>query len=201
MRGRKLPPAVLAVDPRGADALRLFDIGDDGEKTLLYVNDRDKGGIWYLAHLRSEYASGVSRDRRRARRMPNAMSVETTIAPERRGERNDDDHLDLRKGRTGPAARAAPQPAHRRGELLSSDGGRRPGRRRRSSRRSSTRMPTRRWSFPSRWPSGRSTWSRSLTTARRRKSCAMPATATSSSAHATAGIRTWARSATPPISS
>jgi peptidase M1-like protein len=58
IRGKKYPPAVLAVDPRGADALRLFDIGDGGEGTLLYIDDATKGGIWYLAHLKREYATG-----------------------------------------------------------------------------------------------------------------------------------------------
>jgi len=60
VRGRKLPPAVLAVDPRGADSLRLFDIGDESEGTLLLVNDQTKGGIWYLAHLNKEYQAGTA---------------------------------------------------------------------------------------------------------------------------------------------
>lgn len=50
LRGKKVPPAILAVDPRGAEALHLFDIGDDGETTVFYVQDNTKGGIWYLAH-------------------------------------------------------------------------------------------------------------------------------------------------------
>jgi peptidase M1-like protein len=58
IRGKKYPPAILAVDPRGADALRLFDIGDGGEGTLFYADDATKGGIWYLAHLRREYETG-----------------------------------------------------------------------------------------------------------------------------------------------
>lgn len=49
INGKKIPPAILAVDPRGGDALHLFDIGDDGETSALYVQDRTKGGIWYLA--------------------------------------------------------------------------------------------------------------------------------------------------------
>jgi len=49
IHGKKVPPAILAVDPRGADALRLFDIGDDGETSVFYVQDAKKGGIWYLA--------------------------------------------------------------------------------------------------------------------------------------------------------
>ena len=80
VRGRKLPPAVLAVDPRGADALRLFDIGDENEGTLLYVHDQTKGGIWYLAHLKEEY------DRGSATVVPRVADadryqIDTTIAP------------------------------------------------------------------------------------------------------------------------
>lgn len=47
--GKKVPPAILAVDPRGAEALRLFDIGAEGETTVLYAQDDRKGGIWYLS--------------------------------------------------------------------------------------------------------------------------------------------------------
>ncbi len=61
IRGRKYPPAILAVDPRGADALHLFDIGDGGERTLFLANDNTKGGLWYLAHLASEYQSGAAK--------------------------------------------------------------------------------------------------------------------------------------------
>ena len=60
VRGKKLPPAILAVDPRGADSLRLFDIADGGEKTVLLVTDNNKGGIWYLGHLKNEYQSGTA---------------------------------------------------------------------------------------------------------------------------------------------
>jgi len=61
IRGKKLPPAILAVDPRGADALRLFDIGDDNEGSLLFVQDQTKGGLWYLAHSKLDYDRGTSR--------------------------------------------------------------------------------------------------------------------------------------------
>lgn len=54
VRGKKVPPAMLAVDPRGGDALHLFDLGDDGETSVLYVQDRTKGGIWYLARPAKE---------------------------------------------------------------------------------------------------------------------------------------------------
>lgn len=47
--GKKVPPAILAVDPRGAESLRLFDIGAEGETSTLYVQDERKGGIWYLS--------------------------------------------------------------------------------------------------------------------------------------------------------
>jgi hypothetical protein len=60
LRGKKLPPAILAVDPRGADSLGIFDIADAGEKTVLLVNDSSKGGIWYLAHLKNEYQAGTA---------------------------------------------------------------------------------------------------------------------------------------------
>src|SRR6266850_2905788 len=58
VRGRKLPPALMAFDIRGVDALHLFEIGDGGEKTMLYVNDQTKGGIWYMAHAVPDYKSG-----------------------------------------------------------------------------------------------------------------------------------------------
>jgi hypothetical protein len=54
INGRKLPPAVLAVDPLGVDALRISSIDDAGEQTTLYVDDREKGGFWYMSRLRSE---------------------------------------------------------------------------------------------------------------------------------------------------
>jgi hypothetical protein len=58
LKGKKIGPALLAHDVRGADALRLFEIGDGGEKTLLFVRDQTRGGIWYLAHDAAEYKSG-----------------------------------------------------------------------------------------------------------------------------------------------
>lgn len=80
LRGKKYPPAVLAVDPRGADALRLFDIGDEGEGSVLSVIDSMKGGVWYLAHLKKEYDAG------NASVLPHIADaeryqVDTTIAP------------------------------------------------------------------------------------------------------------------------
>jgi hypothetical protein len=80
LRGKKLPPALMAFDVRGVDSLHLFQIADGGEKTMLYVNDDMKGGIWYLAHTAAEYKSGT------AAVTPHVADAEryvidTTIAP------------------------------------------------------------------------------------------------------------------------
>ena len=69
VRGHKLPPAVLAFDIRGADSLRLFSIGDGGEKSVLLVNDQTRGGIWYMAHARAEYQVFLRFSELTARRM------------------------------------------------------------------------------------------------------------------------------------
>ena len=58
IHGKKVPPAILAVDPRGGDAMRLFDIGDDGETSVLYVQNATKGGIWYLARSAKDPGPG-----------------------------------------------------------------------------------------------------------------------------------------------
>jgi hypothetical protein len=56
IEGRKVPPALAAIDPSGAEALRLGGrMG--GEDTLFYVSDPNKGGIWYLCDRPSEVAS------------------------------------------------------------------------------------------------------------------------------------------------
>jgi hypothetical protein len=80
VRGRKVPPAIMAFDIRGVDALRLFDISDDGEKTLLLINDQSKGGIWYLAHEQGAYQAGSTK---RTPRIADAERyvIDTTIAP------------------------------------------------------------------------------------------------------------------------
>lgn len=80
VRGRKLPPAILAFDVRGVDSLRLFDIGDDGEKTLLYISDQTKGGLWYMAHEKTAYDAGFTK---RTPRVADAERyvIDTTIAP------------------------------------------------------------------------------------------------------------------------
>ncbi|HEY2090871.1 MAG TPA: M1 family aminopeptidase [Thermoanaerobaculia bacterium] len=79
IRGKNYPPAILAVDPRGVDALALH-IDDGGEKTIFINVDQTKGGIWYLANMKSEIASG------RATRiihpaLAEHYSIDTTIAP------------------------------------------------------------------------------------------------------------------------
>jgi hypothetical protein len=51
--GKRLPPALAAVDPRGIRALG-FDGGLGGAETVLEVSDEKKGGLWYLSHLKRE---------------------------------------------------------------------------------------------------------------------------------------------------
>ncbi|HEX7190943.1 MAG TPA: M1 family aminopeptidase [Thermoanaerobaculia bacterium] len=79
IRGKNLPPAILAVDPRGVDAVG-WHIDDGGEKTMFLNVDQTKEGVWYLAFLRSELDAG------RASRVSHPStaelySVDTTIAP------------------------------------------------------------------------------------------------------------------------
>jgi len=79
IRGKNLPPAILAVDARGVDALGL-NIDDGGEKTIFFNVDATKRGAWYLAHLASEIASArAARVTRPA--TAELYTVETTIAP------------------------------------------------------------------------------------------------------------------------
>jgi hypothetical protein len=56
--GKKYPPAVLVVDPRGADAVRLWPLDSGGEQTLMVVLHDQKGGAWYSSRLRSELQTG-----------------------------------------------------------------------------------------------------------------------------------------------
>ncbi|MCU1349478.1 MAG: Aminopeptidase N-like protein [Acidobacteria bacterium] len=56
--GKKYPPALAVVDPRGADALAGPGYMSGGEQTTLFVNDRAKGGFWYSSHLRAEVEKG-----------------------------------------------------------------------------------------------------------------------------------------------
>ncbi|HKO59188.1 MAG TPA: M1 family aminopeptidase, partial [Thermoanaerobaculia bacterium] len=68
--GRRLPPALLVVDPLGALPMA------GGEETMLFVEDEVKRGVWYSSHLRG----GTSA------RPPLAdaerYEIETTIAPD-----------------------------------------------------------------------------------------------------------------------
>jgi len=53
--GHKVPPALAAVDPDGAEALRIGSrLG--GEDTVLLVADSNRGGIWYLCDRKDEVA-------------------------------------------------------------------------------------------------------------------------------------------------
>ena len=56
LAGKKLPPALLALDPDGAGSLvRGARLGR--ETALLYVEDPHRGGAWYLSDRRAEVAS------------------------------------------------------------------------------------------------------------------------------------------------
>jgi len=56
VEGQKVPPALAAVDPSGAEALRLGGrLG--GEDVIFYVADPNKGGIWYLCDRQAELAT------------------------------------------------------------------------------------------------------------------------------------------------
>jgi hypothetical protein len=56
LAGKKLPPALLALDPEGAGSLvRGARLG--GETALLYVEDAHRGGVWYLSDRRAAVAS------------------------------------------------------------------------------------------------------------------------------------------------
>lgn len=51
--GRRLPPAVAAVDPRSVRALG-FSADYQGAETVFEVADERRGGVWYLSHLKRE---------------------------------------------------------------------------------------------------------------------------------------------------
>lgn len=57
VNGKELPPAVAAVDPRGAEALRIESLLG-GEEVLLYSLGEVRNGPWYLSHRRPEVAAG-----------------------------------------------------------------------------------------------------------------------------------------------
>lgn len=58
--GKKYPPALAAVDPDGAESLRL-GIRLGGEDSVFFVPDPNKGGIWYHCDQKGEVDSGRSR--------------------------------------------------------------------------------------------------------------------------------------------
>ncbi|HVT59775.1 MAG TPA: M1 family aminopeptidase [Thermoanaerobaculia bacterium] len=77
VEGKKVPPALAAVDPNGAEALGISPrLG--GENTLLCVAEANRCGIWYLADRKAEverhYVSPV-------KRLAHALDykVETTV--------------------------------------------------------------------------------------------------------------------------
>ena len=79
IRGKKYPPSILAVDPRGVDALGLH-VDDGGEKTLFLNVDQTTGGFWYLAFQKSEIASGKAAHVTRPADAE-LYAIDTTIAP------------------------------------------------------------------------------------------------------------------------
>ncbi|MEM6453712.1 MAG: M1 family aminopeptidase [Acidobacteriota bacterium] len=56
--GDALPPALLAVDPRGVEALRLGLPLLGAEDTMMLVIDSKRGGLWYLSDRDYEIARG-----------------------------------------------------------------------------------------------------------------------------------------------
>jgi hypothetical protein len=56
-KGRKVPPALAAVDPRGAEALRLGPLLG-GEDVVLFVADEHSGGLWYLSEPAAAVKAG-----------------------------------------------------------------------------------------------------------------------------------------------
>jgi hypothetical protein len=75
--GKKHPPALAAVDPDGAEALRVgFRLG--GEDTVLFVADPNRGGLWYHAERRTEVDHGETSPEKR---LTDALDykVETSI--------------------------------------------------------------------------------------------------------------------------
>lgn len=77
-KGRKHPPALLAVDPRGAEALRLGALLG-GEDSLLFVAHEQSGGLWYLSEPAAAVAAGRATP---AQPAADALDyrIETTVA-------------------------------------------------------------------------------------------------------------------------
>ncbi len=76
--GRKYPPALAAVDPYGAEALRLA-IRLGGEDSVFFVADPNRGGVWYLCDRQGEVERKKSVPEKR---LTDALSyrVETSVA-------------------------------------------------------------------------------------------------------------------------
>ena len=55
--GKKHPPALAGIDPRGAQALSSAPLLG-GEDTMFVVNHDIQGGIWYLSHRQGEVKAG-----------------------------------------------------------------------------------------------------------------------------------------------
>jgi len=55
--GRDLAPALIAVDPQGAEALGLASLLG-GEDSILYETSDVEGGVWYLCHRAAEVRRG-----------------------------------------------------------------------------------------------------------------------------------------------
>jgi hypothetical protein len=78
LEGKKLPPALLAVDPDGAGALVGGSVRLGREGTLLLVDDSRRGGLWYLSDCRAAVQSGRPTPQKR---LAHALDyrVETTV--------------------------------------------------------------------------------------------------------------------------
>jgi hypothetical protein len=78
LEGKKLPPALLAVDPDGAGALMGGAVRLGREGTLLLVDDSRRGGLWYLSDGRAAVQSGRPAAQKRLARALD-YRVETTV--------------------------------------------------------------------------------------------------------------------------
>jgi len=77
VKGQKVPPALAAVDPDGAEAMGFGGLG--GEDTLFLVADPARGGFWYVCDRQGEVTRGKALP---AKRLTDALDyhVETEIA-------------------------------------------------------------------------------------------------------------------------
>ncbi len=74
--GSELPPAVAAVDPRGAEALRISPLVG-GEDSVLFVADDARGGFWYASDR-----AGELRGKRRSPYRPSVDALHYAIDTE-----------------------------------------------------------------------------------------------------------------------